>query len=197
MAWSSSDFPVEANEDPVVHGGGEVTRRERNLRRPLAFLAVRRRHGLECDDRLHSRPPDEVARAVFDVVAGEPEVLDGAADGIGRDDVQLVRAEGFIGIGETVDPVVGEIEVAWNEINAIPVALRSPDAIWREARHRHPRPRVGNGQLLQIDAPWRIPLRRPDNATMLAPWLSFASEPTLKNSSQPFPRPGAARTARP
>ena len=98
---------VESEKDPRVHALRKARWREDDVVGALAFVSGEGiRDGLERDQGLNAGAADDRAGAVGGVVRGETKILRHPAEVASGDEIQFVRAQGFVGVNQTVNSVI-------------------------------------------------------------------------------------------
>src|SRR5436190_396720 len=111
-------FSVEANENAVVKARRKSGRRKGNIIGAFALGAGQRvRQRLKGDEWLDALAPDQGASPVGNVIGRKAEIRDDAvADLRGGNQIKFVRTERFIGINQTVNAIVSEIQIARDRV---------------------------------------------------------------------------------
>ena len=129
---------MESEKDPRVHALRKARWREDDVVGALAFVSGEGiRDGLERDQGLNAGAADSCAGAIGGVVGGETKILRQPAEVGSGDEIQLVRAQWFVGVNQTVNPVILKVQVAGGGVEGEARGIAQAAGEPSQVRRRH------------------------------------------------------------
>ena len=138
---------VKSEKNSRVQPVRKARRRKNNVIGALALVAgewIGQR--LKRDQRLNAGAAHDPAGAIFGVVGREPEVLGQPAEVGSGDEIQFVGAQRLIGVHQTVDAVVLEIQIAGGGVKSVARGIAQAGGEVRQVRRGYTGVVVDDGQ---------------------------------------------------